>query len=698
MMRGQAWLYICASVIALPLVDYMRKRFTLFAFVLVGAGLFVATRSHAPGETAFLVEPEIRQTLAVPPILDVEPEPDASAVFTQAMMALGANDRARAFSLLDDMDAYSTAHATLLWALATDPRGQFGVQFYENAMRTLAQWPGQAQMQINRDRAMARGFFNERRLIARYKDDAPQTFDLAFELAKAHLARDDRENARAAIIAYWHEAALLARDEQAVIAALGDVLTKRDHQIRYFAMMGRDRVRSGERLKELAGWEGLHSAFAAVIRGQNRADALLAAVPDDLRQSVPFRYANIENLRLKRDFDAAAQALDALIADDVDLLAPDAWWSERRIVARALFEDRQSQRAYGLVAAQTTGSDEVRVDAQFHAGWIALRGLDDAALALSHFEQLAQIANGSVSLSRAYYWQGRSHEALGAQEAATAAYARAAAYSYRFYGQLAAARLGLDIVPPASGTAPNFTNGMLVSAARLLAQSDAKAQLSRLFDSAARDLTESGVLNALIDEATKNGDHFTALRMAKVASERAIKVGDRLHPDGIINFAQNTAPAEKAMAYAIARQESEFNSVARSGANAQGIMQLLPGTAEQMARTINVDYDRQRLATDPHYNALLGLAYIRRQLQRFDGSNILALIAYNAGPGRAQEWAARFGDPDGRSLEEVVDWIETIPFPETRNYVQRVIENLTVYQLAFGIDASIRRNIGARRS
>jgi soluble lytic murein transglycosylase len=175
--------------------------------------------------------------------------------------------------------------------------------------------------------------------------------------------------------------------------------------------------------------------------------------------------------------------------------------------------------------------------------------------------------------------------------------------------------------------------------------------------------------------------HFLSLRVGKWAAARGLEVGALAHPVGAIPSSANISMAGKALAYAIARQESEFNVSARSGAGALGILQLLPGTARDMARKVGVSFNQGRLTTDAGYNAQLGAAYLGEQLERFGGSYVLTFAAYNAGPTRARQWSERFGDPRGQSIEEVVDWIERIPFTETRGYVQRVMENYQVYRM-----------------
>jgi len=197
----------------------------------------------------------------------------------------------------------------------------------------------------------------------------------------------------------------------------------------------------------------------------------------------------------------------------------------------------------------------------------------------------------------------------------------------------------------------------------------------------------------------RQGNHFLALRVGKWAASRGLNVGALAHPIGAIPSNANINGAGKALAYSIARQESEFNISAKSGVGALGLLQLMPGTAKEMAKKAGMAYAPGKLTTDPGYNATLGAHYLSEQLGRFSGSYVLTFAGYNAGPRRAQQWAERYGDPRGKSVEQVVDWIERIPFTETRGYVQRVMENYQVYKMRLTGQMDIARDlVHGRRS
>ena len=434
----------------------------------------------------------------------------------------------------------------------------------------------------------------------------------------------------------------------------------------------------------LAGAQDLWRAWAAAIRGNKNAAALLAAVPEAQR-SAGLAFAKARYLRKAGKIREAAAALLAAPAEAAAVVDADGWWQERRALSRALLDLGDAATAYALAAGQSGGSPLTIADAEFHAGWYALRALGNAPKAAGHFARIVDVAEGPMSRSRAFYWLGRAAEEGGPGEA-DGYYAQAAAYGATFYGQLAAAKLGrraLEIAQPkptgADALAFNRREAVKVIARLEAAGDDTRAD--HFYRDLAERLTGPGEVALLAARAEARGNHHLALRIGKIAAGRGIDIGLLAHPLGAIPTGADMAEAGEALAYAVARQESEFNAAAVSRAGARGLLQLLPATARDMAKKRGVDFSADRLTADPGYNATLGAAFLAEQLRRFEGSYVLAIAGYNAGPRRALEWTKRYGDPRGADLDTVVDWIERIPFTETRSYVQRVMENYQVYKM-----------------
>ena len=377
----------------------------------------------------------------------------------------------------------------------------------------------------------------------------------------------------------------------------------------------------------------------------------------------------------------------------------DAWWEERRLLSRQLLDQGDARLGYGVAVGHVGGGAGDRIDAQFTAGWIALRHLDDAAAARAHFAAILELGSRALSVSRGAYWLGRAEEALGNDGAARAAYTRAAEYPVAFYGQLAMDRLGrgaLDAAYPAPTDADRaaFAANEFARAITRLEATPHGWRARTLYRHLARRVPTAGQAALLTAMAERAGQYRLSLQMGKTALARGLPAVALAFPTGAIPDDAPMSDTGRALAYAIARQESAFDREAVSGAGARGLLQLMPATAKEVAGWMDLPYSRERLTSDPGYNAALGARFLSRLLDRFDGSYVLTAAAYNAGPTRAIRWRNAYGDPAGAPADEVVDWIERIPFSETRNYVQRVMENYQVYRVRLqGRPVAISRDL-----
>ena len=395
---------------------------------------------------------------------------------------------------------------------------------------------------------------------------------------------------------------------------------------------------------------------------------------------------DLAKLLRRANQNAAAAAVWRASGVAAQKAAPDrleAFWSERQQLARALMKEGDYANAQAVAAGHGQTDPANAAEAEFLAGFLALRKLNDPALAARHFSLLAAASPAALTQSRAAYWLGRAKLAGGGDGKAD--FARAAALPMTFYGQLGARAAGipdatliqnLRVGPaPSPGLAATAGTAELAEAARLLlAWGDARRARPFLLrmDEVARS---PGERIAVTDYAASIG-----------LPDVAVQVVRRLGRDGIVPPMQGwpmpfepPAVVEPAVSLAIARQESNFDVGIVSPAGARGLMQLMPATARQVARQLGEPTSEALLTTDPNHNMRLGTAYLREVLHKFDNYVPLAAAAYNAGPHRVTQWLAENGDPrvGGRDM---IDWIETIPFNETRNYVQRVLENAVVYQ------------------
>ena len=623
------------------------------------------------------------RTGAIPLAIDPADSVDVGPL-KAGLDALAAGDVARARSVRDELLETALDRHILTWAIATSGSPAVASTEIAAAAKTLAGWPGADALRKNSELAIYHENPDPKSIIELLAGSRPETVQGVKALARAYLATDNPRAARAVLSPFWRTQKLGPSDEAAIIRDFGALIAPADHRLRMERMLYAERVRSAQRVAALAGAKELADAWAAVLRNDKAARKLLDAVPAAQR-SAGWLFARAKYLRRAGKFDEAAAMMLKAPRDKAALVDPDEWWIERRVLSRELIDTGDIKTAYELAAAHSAESPVSIVDAEFHAGWFALRGLNDPKAAATHFSRILGVAEGPISLSRAYYWLGRAAEAGGPGEARSY-FEKAAAFGTAFYGQLAAARLGGNGIPvdypaPSAADRSNFAKREAVRAIGRLEQAGHSGRAEVLYRDLARQLASPGELALLAALAEKRGNHHLALRVAKIAAARGLDLGALTHPMGVIPPSADISGAGKALAYAIARQESEFNIGAGSGAGARGLLQLLPGTAQDVAKKAGLPFSKDRLTTDAAYNATLGAAFLDEQLARFDGSYVLTFAGYNAGPRRAREWMKKYGDPRGQDLNVVIDWIERIPYTETRNYVQRVMENYEVYKM-----------------
>ena len=431
----------------------------------------------------------------------------------------------------------------------------------------------------------------------------------------------------------------------------------------------------------------LAEARLALLNGAGDAEDRIAALPPALRADPGLAYARFEQLRGERNrADAVALILDQS-ASDAGLGEPERWAGPRADMARDLLHDGAAQDAYDLAANHGLTEGSTYAQLEWLAGYIALQALNQPVLAASHFERFTVAVETPISLGRAGYWLGRAYEAAGQPDKAQAAFEAGGAHQTAFYGLLAAERAGMPPDPLLTGAESfldwrdaAFTRSSVFEAARLLYASGERQLAERFFLHLAEGLDRE-TLGTL-------GSYFRYMEdphLEVMLGKRAAQFGHTLagpyyalHP---LHLRDNPVPDE--LMLAIARRESEFDPVVVSGAGARGLMQLMPGTAQEVAGELDLPYDRDRLTADPLYNAQLGGRYLQKLARQFDGNIVMMAAGYNAGPSRPIRWMKEYGDPRAGEID-IVDWIETIPFDETRNYVMRVAESLPVYRARLG--------------
>jgi soluble lytic murein transglycosylase len=542
--------------------------------------------------------------------------------------------------------------------------------------------------------------------VRSFAGDRPISGKGRFALGRALLARGDRTGALAAIRDAWRTEPLTREAEEQVLATFGELITRADEKARMNTKLYANENETGTRAAQrLGGSEpAVAKARIAVNQKAGNAKALLDALPDDVQNDPLVILSRIQDLRRSDKIAEAAALMVAAPRDSAVIHDVDEWWVERRLVARKLLDSGDFKTAYQVARdAAPPAKENYRVDREFTAGWIALRFLNDPALAAQHFARIGGGIANPISLARAGYWRGRAAEALGHAQEARAHYELAARYSTAYYGQLARAKLGLPEIALAPAPLPPrdkraaLTRIEVVRAAEILYAIGERDLVIPIMADLAERTTDIGTLAALAELATHHDDARSVLLVGKAALGRGYAFDCYAFPTfGLPRYSPIAPEVEKAVVYAIARQESAFNPRDVSAANAIGLMQVTPEAGRYIAKKFNVGYDQKRLVNDSVYNMQIGAAELYDNISGYRGSYILAFAGYNAGRGRVKEWVERYGDPRDPGADPV-DWVERIPFSETRNYVQRIIENIQVYRARFGsgtklaIDADIRR-------
>lgn len=577
---------------------------------------------------------------------------------------------------------------------------------YAAFVKANPSWPHSPLFRRRAENALWNDKLDDATVRAFFAGQKPTTAKGHFMLARALLAQGDRAGAQALVRHAWREYDCSAEVEKKVLEQFGEFLTRADHKARMDQRFYRDDVETGLRAAERLGGNDLLIARArtGVIKKAGNVKALLDSVPVAARGDAGYIFSRAQWLRKTDKPEDAARLILTAPKDPEALVDLDQWWMERRILIRKLLDERDAQTAYRVAReAASPERGNYRVDQHFTAGWIALRYLHDPATAAAHFARINEGTHNPHALGRGGYWQGRAAEAMGQRAQARAFYESAAQHSAAYYGQLARARLGLTDLGLRGP--PSFTpeernvlkNLEVVRAAEILYALDERDMLASIFAELGESGTDVAGIASLAEVAGKHSDGRSMLLLGKGALGRGLPLDHYAYPVvGLPDYQPIAPPVEPAVVYSIARQESHFNQKVVSSAKAMGLMQVTAGAAQDTAKRFKATFNRARLLSDPVYNVQMGAAELAMLLNTYNGSYVLTFAGYNAGRGRVRQWIAAYGDPRDPKVDPV-DWVERIPFAETRNYVQRIMENLQVYRVRFGggskllIEADIKR-------
>ena len=512
---------------------------------------------------------------------------------------------------------------------------------------------------------------------------------------EALLKVGKKDAATLTLRAVWVEGNFTTAQEKRFYRRHKKLLTKSDHLKRLDRLIWEKRSYKAKRQLWKIDKKMRNLAIARIwlMRKEGNVDKAIADVPKNLRSDPGLLYERLRWRRRKGRLDGSIEILDMTPAN---VPHPEIWWVERAYLARLALRKKRPIDAYKIASKHSLPQESPAQfsDAEWLSGWIALRFLNQPKVAKKHFENMFKSVSYPVSKARGAYWSGRAEEKMGNINLAQGKYKQAALYPTTFYGQLGQKKLGQDIsgkmlsktkaplhheVEIKSSDAERLSKHPLARAIRILAEIGEQKRMRSFVLALATMGHGDSWREAVAELSSASGRVDLSLRIRKKAHRLGSPLRGSAYPAIDTPNLKNGASVETPLVLAVIRQESSFYPGARSGAGARGMMQVMPTTAKKVARSVNIRFSRDKLLQDPNYNMVIGQTYLASLIEQFKGSYILALAAYNAGPNRAKKWIRNHGDPRDEKID-AVDWIEMIPFDETRNYVHRVIGNLHVYR------------------
>jgi len=589
------------------------------------------------------------------------------------------NGARNAISSLSDPLARKTA----TWVLVDACADMLGFYDVDNARRDLQGWPRANRRQAAAERMLETAGKSPQGVVDWFAGAEPTTAQGAMALAPAYRGLGRSDEATQLIKRWWRGKTFEADVQRNMLARFGDVLTQEDHAKRADVLLYGSQGPASRDMVAMLPMDQQQVALARVAlrTDANNANDLVTALTPEAAATPGVAFERAAYMRRKGLDSLAVAQLPNFPKEVATPEQADRIWDERYRLVLSSLRNGDARSAYAAAADSglTSGSDAA--DAEFYAGWIALTKLNEPEKAARHFQALERIGSSPITKGRALYWQGRAAEAHHDTTTAQEAYSRAAQNYTTFYGQLAGEKLGRRLTLASDPTiTPEFRTRFegreAVQATRLLWDIGQK-ELFRTFVLNLDDMLPSAEEEALlVDLARGYGDQDTSMKVARAAAQRGFILPQRAYP--FRNPPEAINAPEPSLVLGITRQESGFDPMVRSGVGARGMMQLMPSTAAIMARKIGVGYSPGML-DEPDYNMRLGSSYLGQLVGQFSGSYVMAIAGYNAGPGRPTQWSSFCGDPRGGSTDPV-DFIECIPFSETRNYVMRVMEGMQVYR------------------
>ena len=654
------------------------------AFLISGIAVMASAAARAqPADPVGDILARAQQASPVVSVLQTASHPLSGSdqiLFRQAVESGRRGDVTGARNAIAAMND-ALARKTATWVLVDANADALSFFEVDNARRELRDWPRTGRRQAAAEKLLETAGKSPQQVVDWFDGAEPATAQGAMALASAYRGLGRPAEAASLIRTWWRSKSFEADVQRAMLARFGDVLTQDDHIKRADLLLYGSQGPATRDVVALLPADEQQMALARIALRSDASNAndLMAALTPAASITPGVAFERAAYLRRKGLDSLAIGQLQNFPKEMLTSEQAERIWGERYRLVLSSLRNGDAKSAYAAAADSGLTSGGDAADAEFYAGWIALTKLNDPDRAAKHFAALERIGSSPITRGRALYWLGRAAEAKRDRAAADEYYSRAAEHNTTFYGQLAGEKLGrrLTLAPDPVITPKiraRFEGREPVQATRLFFDIGQR-ELFRTFALNLDDMLPSAEEEALLVDLTRGyGDQDTSMKVARAAAQRGFVLTQRGYP---VRSPPMSTP-EPSLVLGITRQESGFDPLVRSGVGARGMMQLMPSTAAIVARKIGVGYSPGML-DEPDYNMRLGASYLDQLVDQFSGSYVMAIAGYNAGPGRPIQWSAFCGDPRGGSTDPL-DFIECIPFSETRNYVMRVMEGMQVYR------------------
>lgn len=669
----------------------------LFTVILcAGCLLLLCKQSHAASDVSYkssIFKNTKSSDTYKSNIFTQEQSPQAKALTVQALRHVQEGHIDQARSLIEQAK-YPLATKLYHWlVLINIGKKEWDNQLFIGLTRFIRHnphWPNIKSMKRKAEDVMPKDLSNSE-VLTWYHDFPPQSFNGMRRYADALIIEGQHEEVKK-ILAHWWASSTISRAQQKQILRDYDTyLTLDAHKKRCDTLLYKGEYTNAQAIAKLIGNGYPELARARIALARNKSAGLkkmIERVPVSLQNNSGLLY---ERLRWRRKHNLDDGALEILertpLAETIQ--NKEKWWKERHIMIRRLLEKGRYVRAYDLAQNHIQEEGFSYAQAQWLAGWLALRFIKTPTEAYERFSVLYKKVKTPVSKARAAYWAGRAAKEMDQKTLAQSWYKKAAPFKVTFYGQLAGRELSLENQLPQKRL-PSLTFSQrkdyerleLVQASDLFFKAEQSKMAERFMLAFLQKDQTPKAYRFAAEHAAENGGFHLAVKLTKKAMKKGLFLTKQSYPT-ITKHLKHIDYTEWALIHAVARQESMFDIKAKSSAGALGLMQLMPSTARHIAKKKKIPYRRAWLTSKPEYNLTLGAHYLEELINRYDGSYPLAVAAYNAGPRRVDRWLEMFGDPRTGQVS-LIDWVELLPIYETRNYVQRVMEGLYIYRLRLG--------------